>query len=58
MCAVDVGMVERVELHPEHVALEADGVDAGFLLGARLGVLLDVVEREVGVARRLDRAAA
>ena len=40
--AVDVGVVQRVELHPQHVALEADGVDAGFLLGARLGVLLRI----------------
>src|ERR1700732_2043280 len=48
--ALDVGMLEGVELHPQHVALETDGVDAGFLLIARLGVVEDVLQSEVGVA--------
>ena len=47
-------MVEGVELYPEHVALEAHGIDAGFLLGARGGVFLDVVQREIGIRRRLN----
>ena len=37
--ALDVGMLQGVELRPQHVALEADGVDAGLLLIARVGVL-------------------
>jgi len=30
--AFDVRMLERIELRPEHVALEADRLDASFLL--------------------------
>ena len=53
----DIGVVQRVELRPQHVALEAHGIDhLGLLLGRR-GVALDVVEREVGVAVGLVEAA-
>ena len=48
--------MERVELRPEHVALEAHGVHARLLLLARAGVRLDVVEREARVERRLHES--
>ena len=53
----DVGVVQRVELGPQHVALEAHGIDGGRLLLRRRGVALDVVEGEVGVAVGLVEAA-
>ena len=50
-------MVQGVELGPQHVALEAHGIDGGGLLLRRRGVALDVVEGEVGVAVGLVEAA-
>src|SRR6478736_720932 len=50
---VDIGMIERVELHPQHVGLEDQRVADRLALGLRRRVLLDIVERKAGVARRL-----
>src|SRR5882757_1210900 len=56
--ALDIGVVQRVELHPEHVGLEDQRVaDRGALL-RRGGVLPDIFERKASVARRLLQAAA
>src|SRR5689334_17069093 len=56
--ALDIGMVERVELHPEHVGLEDQGIADQFALFRRPGVFPDIVERKPGIARRLLQAAA
>src|SRR5581483_4479983 len=53
----NVGMVEGVELCPQHVALEAHGIDDGSLLRRRRRMDLDVVEGEVGIAVGLVQAA-
>src|SRR4051794_24770624 len=54
----DVGVLKRVELRPQNIALELHRADAGLLLGAGQGVSLDEVQREVGIARRLREPAA
>ena len=53
----DIGVIERVELRPQHIAFELERrpAPAAALGGPRLA--LDVVEREIGVARRLGRRA-
>src|SRR5262249_40912305 len=56
--ALDIGMVERVELHPQHVGLEDQRVADGFALSLRLRILLDVLQRKAGITRRLRQAAA
>src|ERR1700728_3557419 len=48
-----VGEVERVELRPENVALVAQGLDRQLLLGSRLGIVEDIVHRELRILRRL-----
>src|SRR5882724_11247773 len=56
--ALDIGVVQRVELHPEHVGLEDQRVaDRGALL-RRGGVFPDIFERKASIARRLLQAAA
>ena len=49
--AHDVREIERIELRPQHVALEFDRGDASFLHLARAGVRLHELEREGRVAR-------
>src|SRR5581483_5007427 len=56
--AVDIGVVERVELHPQHAGLENQRIADQFALFRRRGVLLDVFQRKAGIARRLLQAAA
>src|SRR6478672_7685595 len=51
--AVDIGMIERVELHPQHVGLEDQRVADRLALGRCRCVLLDIIKRKAGVARRL-----
>jgi len=43
-------VMQRVELPPQSVALEAHGGDASLLLGARARVALHVVQSEPGIA--------
>ena len=54
---LDVGEVEGVELGPEDVALGAEGGVGVFLFGARVRVLDDPGEGEVGVFGGLGQAA-
>src|SRR5438552_297588 len=56
--AIDIGMVKGIELDPQHVGLEDQRVAHRFALGRGPGMLLDVFEREAGIARRLLQAAA
>src|SRR5262249_61219669 len=56
--ALDIGVLERVELHPEHVGLEDQRIADQLALFRRAGVLLDVLQRKAGIARRLGQAAA
>src|SRR5215813_13504200 len=53
----DVGVMQGIELCPQHAALEAHGVDDRDLHLGRGGVLLDELQGEVGVAVRLVEAA-
>ncbi len=52
---LDISEIERVELHPQHVAFEAQGIEHLRLLFRRVGVLLDVREGESDVGRRLGQ---
>src|SRR5579885_2243954 len=52
----DVGVVERIELGPEHVAFEFERGEHGLLLIRPARFALYVVECEIGVARRLSQA--
>src|SRR5215472_1511361 len=56
--AVDIGVIERIELHPQHVGLEDQRVADEFALLRRGGVLLHVLKRKASVARRLLQATA
>src|SRR5262245_33921409 len=56
--ALDIGVVERVELHPQHVGLEDQRIADGLALFLRLRVLLHELQRKPRVARRLGQAAA
>src|SRR5262249_28003162 len=56
--ALDIGVIERVELDPEHAGREDQGIADHLALFRRLGVFLDVFERKARVARRLLQAAA
>src|SRR5258705_1356140 len=53
-----IGMIQRVELNPKHIGLEQQRIADRFALRRRLRVLLDELECEVGVARRLLHAPA
>ena len=50
---LDIGEIERVELRPKHVAFEAQRGEDRFLVGAGLGMRLDVGESKIDVLRRL-----
>ena len=50
---VNIGMVQRVQLHPQHIGLEDQRIANGCALFRRLGVFLDIDERKSGIARRL-----
>src|SRR5690606_6145689 len=54
----DVGVVKRIELCPEHVALEPDRVDTKLLQLTRRGVPFDIVEGKICVAGRLAETPA
>src|SRR6202012_5804346 len=56
--AVDIGVIERVELHPQHAGLEDQRVADRLALFLRRGMFLDIFQREAGIARRLLQAAA
>src|SRR5690242_1404448 len=56
--ALDIGVIERVELHPQHVGLEDQGIADQLPLFRRSGVFPDIVERKPCIARRLLQAAA
>src|SRR5579883_1574978 len=53
---VDIGAPQRVELRPEHIALELERLDRELLFGARPGMGFDVVERPFRIPLRLRRA--
>ena len=56
--ALDIGVVQRIELHPQHVGLENQRIaDEPPFLGSA-GIGLHPFQRVVGVARRLFEAAA
>src|SRR5262245_55774353 len=52
-----IGVVQGIELRPQHVAFEADGIDDRGLHRQRRGASLDELEGEVGIAVRLVEAA-
>src|SRR6185437_12533112 len=52
---IDIGEIERIELGPQHVALEAQRRQHFLLVGARLRLGLHVAQREVDILRRLDQ---
>src|SRR5438067_10047841 len=56
--AIHIGVVKGIELDPQHVGLEDQCIAHGFALGRGRGMLLDIFEREAGIARRLLQAAA
>src|SRR5947209_20342977 len=56
--AVDIGMIERVELNPKHVGFEDQRIAYRFALGRRRRMLFHIFQREISVARRLFHAAA
>src|SRR5215468_5042798 len=55
--AIDIGVIERVELHPQDVGLEDQRIADSRPLVLRPCMFLDIVEREIGIARRLRQAA-
>src|ERR1700758_2647718 len=56
--ALDIGVIERVQLHPQHVGLEDQRIADRFALLACGRMFLDILQRKAGVARRLGEAAA
>ena len=56
--AIDIGVLQCVELHPQDVRLEHQGTTDGVPLGCGLGVVPDIAERKAGIARRLHEALA
>src|SRR6266700_7995078 len=48
--ALDIGMIQRVELNPKHIGLEEQRIAGRLALRRRCRMFLDVIEREVGVA--------
>ena len=51
----DIGVMQRVQHGPQHAAFELERGEHGLLLLRRPRMLLDVVEREIGVALGLGR---
>jgi hypothetical protein len=58
MPGLDIGEMERVELRPEHVGLEAEGGADLFAQSRRRCLALAVVEGEACVPRRLRSASS
>src|SRR6185369_10531625 len=56
MAGLDIGVVERIELAPQHVAFEDQSLDHRLLLVRAAGLALDIVEGEIRIARRLGQA--
>ena len=46
---IDIGVMERIEHRPQHAAFEFKRRKHRLLLRGRIGVALDVAEREIGV---------
>src|ERR1700750_217084 len=44
--ALDIGVLERIELHPEHVGLEDQRIADQLALFRRFGVFLDILQRK------------
>src|SRR6202030_1625310 len=56
--AVDIGVMQGVELRPQYIGLELQGRKGAALLFDGAGVALDIVERKLSVPRRLIEPAA
>src|SRR5579872_440073 len=52
-----VGEVHGIELRPENIALVAQRLDRQFLLGARLRMFADIVDRELCIFGSLRQAS-
>ena len=57
MAGLDIGVVQRVLLGPQHVSFEDQRVHHVLLLVRPPGFALDVIEGEIGIAGRLRRSS-
>src|SRR4029078_6567710 len=55
LLGIDIGVMERIEHRPQHAAFEFKRCTHRLLLRRRIGVALDVVEREIDVPLGLRR---
>src|SRR6185437_8724195 len=56
MAGADISVVERIELRPQDAAFEFERGQDGLLLLGRVCFAFYVIEREIGIARRLGEA--